>query len=219
MNEIIPTVVPKSLADIEAAHARYGSMAHTLHVDATDGDFAFPTTWMPSEGDALPAWSGVWEVHVMVHDPRAAGEAFARAGAWRIIAHVEALGSAEDARNSFALWRLAGAREAVAALLIDTPIDTLEPIAEEINAIHLMSIVHIGAQGQELDERVYDRIAEAKQRFPHLPIAIDGGVNESNIAALVAAGATRLCVGAALARVADPRAAYDALAHAAHAVQ
>lgn len=220
MNEIIPTVVPKSLVDVEASVVRYGAHARTIHIDATDGDFAFPTTWLPGADERLPIQEGLsYEAHVMARDARSCGERFARAGAWRIIAHVETLGTTDDARNTFALWRLAGAGEAAAAVLIDTPLNMVEPLADDLHALHLMSVAKIGAQGQQLDERIYDRVAEARRRFPGLTIAVDGGVTLENIAALRDAGASRFCVGAALASASDVSSAYHTLATALGAVE
>lgn len=209
MNEIIPTVVPKSLADVSAAVARYGRFAQTLHIDATDGDFAFPTTWMPKEGERVPTFGGIFEAHVMVRDARSAGEAFARAGVWRIIAHAEALGTADEAANSIRLWKTCGAREAGAALLFGTPLDTLDPIAGLIDCIHVMTIGKIGKQGATMDVHAVDRVRSVRARFPNMIISVDGGVNGSNITELARAGASRFCIGAALSHADKPEKLYE----------
>ena len=211
MNEIIPTVVPKSLDAVSELAARFEGRAHTLHIDATDGDFAFPTTWLPAVGARLPQFDGIYEAHVMAHDSRAQGESFARAGAWRIIAHAESLGEPEEAAHTINLWKLSGAKEAAVALLLDTPLDVLEPLVPFVQSIHLMTIAKIGAQGAHLDERAYERVREVRARFPQMPISVDGGINESNLAQLARAGATRFCVGAALVTASDPLAQYASL--------
>ena len=203
MSEIIPTVVPKSISDIEALAARFAGVAATLHIDATDGDFAFPTTWLPKPGDTLPPFDGIYEAHAMVQDPRSIGERFARLGVWRIIAHLESLGSDDEALNTIALWKLAGAKETGVALLIETSLDRLDVLVPHIDVVHLMSIKKIGSQGQELYKGIFDRVREVRRRFPHISISIDGGVNEENIAELMRAGATRLCIGSALAQSED----------------
>ena len=211
MSEIIPTVVPKSLEAVTTLVTKFKGIAQTLHIDVTDGDFAFPTTWIPKEGDMLPHYDGIYEAHVMVRDARAHGEAFARAGAWRIIAHVECLGTIEEAQRTIDLWKVTGAHEAGAAILLNSPLSTLDAISPYIDCIHIMTIAKIGAQGAQLEERAMERVRDVRSRFPKMPISVDGGVNESNIAQLAQAGATRFCVGAALASAADPIAQYQVL--------
>lgn len=211
MNEIIPTVVPKSLDAIGELATRFEGRARTLHIDATDGDFAFPTTWLPAVGARLPQFDGIYEAHVMAHDSRAQGESFARAGAWRIIAHVESLGTAEEAQRTIDLWKVSGAHEAGVAILLDTPLSTLEALVPLMDCVHVMTIAKIGAQGAQLDERAYERVHEVHSRFPRIPISVDGGVNETNIARLAEAGASRFCVGAALSQATDPLAQYHSL--------
>ena len=211
MSEIIPTVVPKSLEAVATLVTKFKGIAETLHIDATDGDFAFPTTWVPKEGDMLPHYDGIYEAHLMVRDARAYGEAFARAGAWRIIAHVESLGTIEEAQRTIDLWKVTGAHEAGAAILFDSPLSILDALAPYIDCVHIMTIAKIGAQGAQLEERAIERVREVRSQFPHMPISVDGGVNESNIAQLAQAGATRFCVGAAEANAPDPIAEYHKL--------
>lgn len=211
MSEIIPTVVPKSSDAIAELASRFEGVAPTLHIDATDGDFAFPTTWLPAAGAKLPQFDGIYEAHVMVRDARRHGEMFARAGAWRIIAHAESLGTADEARRTIDLWRVCGAKESGAALLLGSPIDALEKIAPLVDCIHVMTIAKVGAQGAKFDERAVQRVRDVHARFPLVTISVDGGVNETNIAELSQAGATRFCVGAALTQATDPLAQYQVL--------
>lgn len=211
MSEIIPTVVPKSLDAISDLASRFDGVAQTLHIDATDGDFAFPTTWLPVAGARLPQFDGIYEAHVMVRDARRHGEMFARAGAWRIIAHAESLGTPDEARRTIDLWRVCGAKESGVALLLGSPIDMLEKTAPLVDCIHVMTIAKVGAQGAKFDERAIQRVRDVHARFPLLPISVDGGIDETNIAELSRAGATRFCVGSALAQAPDPLAQFQVL--------
>ena len=61
--------------------------------------------------------------------------------------------------------------------------------------IQLMSIAKIGEQGHPLDERIFDRIKEVREKFPQVVISIDGGINSTNYQALKNSGAERLVVG------------------------
>lgn len=209
MIEIIPTIVPKSLADIESYCARFSGEVPAFHIDATDGDFAFPTTWVPAAGEMLPA-QYAFEVHLMAREPRGFGERFIRAGAWRVIGHAEAM-AGEEGQHTLQGWRAMGAREVGVSLLLETPVSAIDRLAPHADCLHLMSVAKIGAQGQPFSAAVLSKIGEAKERYPHLVISVDGGINEENIASVVKAGATRVSVGAAAAEAEDPLSAYRTL--------
>lgn len=206
MIEVIPTVVPKKFADIEQFVSRSKIDAPMFHIDTTDGDFAFPTTWVPQQGEMLPEHTS-FEVHLMARDARAMGERFINAGAWRIIGHAEVL-SGEDGERTLLGWRAMGAREVGVAVLLGTPLTTVEHLAAHADSLLLMSIGKIGAQGQAFQREALHHIAEARERFPHLVIGVDGGINESNITDVVRAGASRVCVGSAITKADDAAASY-----------
>lgn len=206
---IIPTVVPGSCEAAEDSAARWRGVAPVLHIDATDGDFASPATWAPSLQEKLPEGI-VWEAHLMVRDSLAWGERFIRAGARRIIVHMEAM-SLPLAAPLLEAWRAAGASEVGIALKLDTPFSLAAPLAPRIDVVHLMTIQTIGAQGQSFEPRSIDRIAEARSLFPRAVISVDGGINENNIQGVVRAGASRMCVGSALSSAADAQATYARL--------
>ncbi len=209
MIEIIPTVVPKSNRGVEVFAERWDGIASVLHIDSTDGDFAFPTTWVPGSGDILPV-RPVWEAHLMARDPRAWGERFIRVGAWRVIGHAEVL-QGEEGEDTLQAWRVMGAREVGCALLFDTPLDEAAHLAPYADVVHLMTIKKIGSQGASFTRDALTRITAAKELFPRAVISVDGGINETNIAEVVRAGATRICVGAALAGAPDAQDAYTQL--------
>lgn len=208
MIDIIPTVVPDSREAIENAAAQWGSVAPMLHIDVTDGDFASPATWVPSLEEALP--EGIaWEAHLMVRDPHAWGERFIRAGVERIIAHAEAL--PEAGAHLLDEWRTAGAREVGIALKLDTPLAFAEHVLPYADFVLFMSIREIGAQGQRFDEAVLPKVRDAREHYPNLIVAVDGGIHAGNIATLIEAGATHFCIGAAIAQAPNPHAYYQEL--------
>jgi ribulose-phosphate 3-epimerase len=53
----------------------------------------------------------------------------------------------------------------------------------------------IGHAGEDLDESVFDKIVEIKERYPDLTIAVDIGVNDETAQDLADAGATKLVSG------------------------
>lgn len=216
MAEIIPTVVPDSRDDVAHFAMRFAGTAPMVHIDATDGLFAPSSTWLPEQGETLPQQDVIsYEAHLMAEEPRVLGERFIRAGAWRISAHQEALGDTEEALQTLAGWRAIGAHEIGVALLIETPLQAAEPLARACDFLLLMTIARIGKQGAPFDTRAFDKVRAAKEMYPNLVIAVDGGVNEENITQLARAGATRFCVGSAESKAPDPVAEYHLLLEAA----
>lgn len=211
-SEIIPTVVPNSLADIERAQSRFAPFSSLLHIDAADGVFASNATWMPDPDEKLPHADAVlYEAHLMVDNPLLIGVAYARAGARRIIGHVEAFSHAESAQEAFAMWKGAGAQEVGVAILLATPVDALLPYIDLCDSVLFMTIATIGVQGLPFDDRSVERIKEFHKRHAHVVIAADGGVSESNIKRLSHAGASRFSVGSTLSKSKEPELAYQKL--------
>lgn len=222
---ILPTnTCPPDLEELEKRTAAVLDFAPEIQLDAADGIFAPVTSWpylegqwaaleaMAEHGEKLPhADKLVYEAHLMVQDPRTLGTLFARVGCTRILPHLETLSGAESARVMFAEWKMAGAKEIGVSLLIETPLADIDPYADMLDVVQLMSIAKVGAQGQPFDESIFSRIEELHAMYPDMMVAVDGGVAESNVEALTRAGANRLCVGSAISKAESPAAAYAAI--------
>jgi len=218
MIEIIPTVVPTSLEDVEKVAKTNEHFANVVHIDATDGRFAPNTTWMPDSEKFATRAGFVYEAHMMVADPLNCGLKFISAGAQRVLGHIEAM--KENAGDILAAWNRAGASEVGIGILMDTPLETLDPYVDQVDIVQMMTISKIGVQGLPFDERAPARVAELHARHPKLLIAVDGGVNEKTIVSLSAAGARRFCAGSVLSKSSDPTSTYrQLLALAESAVQ
>ncbi len=212
--EIIPTCVPRAAEDLAECARAIRPFSTAIHIDVTDGLFAPSHTWPYTKHgvfgtfDLAGAHGLVKEIHLMVEEPRTIGIQFARAGALRILGHVEAFPTADDAHGALDAWRRAGAREVGLGILMETPFEVLEHHLLAVDVIHMMSIARIGTQGIPYDTRAPERIAEFHERYPEILISVDGGVSESNIEDLVRAGARRFGVGSALSKAPDPKAAF-----------
>ena len=220
---IIPTnTCPPDSAELARRTERFVTFATDVHLDVSDGLFSPITSWpyvgtewrefeaLVSEGARLPYAETInYEVHLMVQEPRALGTLLARAGCKRLLPHVEAFSDEGEIRETFASWRDAGIAEIGLSLLVDTPLERIEPFIEECAVVQLMSIAKIGAQGQPFDERALSRVEELHAAHPELMVAVDGGITEANVELLVRTGANRLCVGSAISRAPDPKRVYD----------
>ncbi len=217
MIEIIPTYVPRDESDLSAGLEHIRSFATEVHIDVDDGIFAPITTWPyikqgQFEAFNLPRMDGLFsEAHLMVEEPQSIGVAFARAGAERIVGHVEGFGDADEVLGALNAWKRAGASEVGLGLLFQTPFEVVAPFVSACDVVHLMSIASIGTQGIPYESGAPARIAEFHRLFPGVTISVDGGVSESNIADLVRAGARRFGVGSAISKAPHPKEAYEHL--------
>lgn len=220
--EIIPAVLPSDFEELQSTLEQLRDIAPYVQIDVVDGVFAPNRTWPYSdqgsfacivEGEeGLPLWD-VFEFEVDIMATRAQKSAleWVEAGASRIIIHGE---STDAPQTVEALQEKRGGElgvEVGIALSIQTPLSALEAFAGRYDYVQLMGIARVGFQGEKLDERIFERIRALRAMLPGGTIQIDGGVKESNAAALRDAGASRLVAGSALLGAPDIRAAYRAL--------
>lgn len=217
---IIPAVMPRDLEQLSSFAQAASEYATWIQLDVSDGVFNPTLQWPLVSDDQKEEFARMvrgesrlpgavsYEVHLMVKEAKALGELFAHAGAKRIVGHIEAFSSAEEVKSALAAWRDAGAQEVGVALLINTPISKLDDVARNCDVIQLMSIAEVGYQGKAFDERALSRVEEVHAAYPDMMVAVDGGVSEATVEALVRAGANRLIVGGALAKSSRPAATY-----------
>lgn len=204
--QIIPTVVPQSVDDIAALFHLYSGLADWIHIDISDGIFGNGMTWNNPEELANKKF-GNFEVHLMVSDPEVEAERWSKVEPGRLIFHVESI------EHPLTLVEVLKSKniEPVAALNLDTPCEALEGLVPDVQSFQLMSISKIGKQGESFQSEVFKKISSCKELFPDGILSIDGGVNLSNAHDLVLCGASRLCVGSALANTKNPRETFESL--------
>jgi ribulose-phosphate 3-epimerase len=156
------------------------------------------------------------DVHLMIEEPDRYIADFVNAGANMVSVHVEAV---PHLHRTVHLIKKQGARAGV-VLNPATPASLLEDIAGDVDFVLVMS-VNPGFGGQAFIRnslpklrRVRDVLARAGSSAP---IEIDGGIDMSNAADVVAAGASILVSGSAIFGTSDVEAATRALRAAATA--
>jgi ribulose-phosphate 3-epimerase len=184
-------------------------------VDVMDGHFVPNITIGPPVVSALRRVTSLpLDVHLMITDPDRYLEAFATAGASIITVHVEAV---THLHRTLTRIRQLGAKAGV-AINPSTPVDHVREIANEADVVLIMS-VNPGFGGQTFIARSVAKVAAAKALLAAAgsaaDIEVDGGVDLSNAATLVRAGATMLVAGASIFRTPDPAAATQELRRAA----
>jgi ribulose-phosphate 3-epimerase len=178
--------------------------ADILHVDVMDGHFVPNITFGPPVVKAIHKVATVpLDVHLMIEDPDRYIEAFAEAGAARISVHVEVL---PHLHRTIHFIQSLGVK-AGAAINPSTPVVSLEEVAADLDHVLVMS-VNPGFGGQTFIPRseskvraVRDLLSRAGSRAP---IEIDGGIDHSNAARVVAAGVDILVAGNSIFGTDDP---------------
>lgn len=202
-------VVPALLTDDPVALTRMVSIANEfadfVQVDIMDGRFV-PSTSIAAGDLGKAGIRFSWEAHLMVVDPLHYVEQFGDVGASRVIFHIE---SEDDPSDVVALARSLGIGVGV-ALNPDTPVSRAADVLPHVDSVLVMS-VYPGYYGAAFVPGALEKVPELRRAYPHLELAVDGGVKEDNLVQVARAGFDTVCVGSAIFRDSDPAGAYRRL--------
>lgn len=203
--QIAPSILSADFAALGDAIARVErGGADLIHVDVMDGHFVPNITIGPPVVKSLKKVARVpLDVHLMIEDPDRYIEAFAAAGADMLSVHVEVLPHLH--RTVHAIKAL-GVKAGV-VLNPSTPVGSLEEIAGDVDFVLVMS-VNPGFGGQTFIPRSESKVRAVRDLLDRAgnsaPIEVDGGIDATNAARIVAAGARILVAGNAIFGTADP---------------
>lgn len=181
------------IKDVEAAGADF------IHVDVMDGHFVPNLTIGPLVLQAIRPVTGLpLDVHLMIDNPDQYISAFAKAGADYITVHAEAC---VHLHRTLAFIREHGVKPGV-VLNPATPLQAIEHVLHEVDMVLLMT-VNPGFGGQKYIPAMTGKIAALRRRLDaeglsHVPIEVDGGINEATAREAAEAGAQILVAGNAV---------------------
>ena len=167
-----------------------------VHVDVMDGHFVPNITFGPATCAAIrPHIKGVMDVHLMIAPVDPYIEAFAKAGADVITAHVEA---GPHIHRTMQAIRANGAKAGV-ALNPGTPASAIENLLDMVDLICVMT-VNPGFGGQKFIHTQVGKVRQLRAMIGDRPIhiEIDGGVDPTTAPLVAKAGADVLVAGSAV---------------------
>jgi ribulose-phosphate 3-epimerase len=188
--------------------------ADLIHVDVMDGHFVPNITiGQPVTRAVRRIATRPLDVHLMIEEPDRYIHEFVEAGASMISVHVEAV---PHLHRTIGLIKKLGAK-AGAVLNPSTPVVQIEDVAADVDFVLVMS-VNPGFSGQTFIPHSIEKLRRVRAVLDaagsSAPIEIDGGIDATNAADVVAAGADILVAGNAVFGGGDPEAATRALRQA-----
>ena len=216
--QIAPSILAADFAALgEAIRIVESGGADFIHVDVMDGHFVPNITiGVPVVRSLKRVATVPLDVHLMIEEPDRYAEAFVEAGAAMLSVHLEVL---PHLHRTVHYIKSLGVRAGV-AINPATPVWSLEEIAGDVDHVLVMS-VNPGFGGQTFIRRSESKVQAVRAMLDAAgnpaPIEVDGGIDATNVARLVAAGASIFVAGVAIFGTPDPAAATRELRAAATA--
>ena len=208
MIDIAPSILSADFTRLaDAIETVEQAGATIVHVDVMDGHFVPNITiGLPVVRSLRKATKMIIDTHLMIEEPGRYAVEFVKAGADMVSVHIEA--DAHIHRTLTAIKEV-GAKAGI-AINPGTPLSALDETLQYADFVLLMS-VNPGFGGQKFVSGSIAKLKRLRQMIIekglNTRIEIDGGIDNSNAADVINAGAEILVAGTAIFGASDPAAA------------
>ena len=189
---IAPSLLAADFSKLkEEVKAIENTKAKWLHLDVMDGNFVPNISFGADIVKAIRKDSNLYfDAHLMIENPEWYIDTMADAGVQSISIHVEATKHLDRA------LQLIKARGLKAGVAINpaTDIAFLDNIYEKLDLILVMT-VNPGFGGQKFLNQMIEKIRKIRNKFPHIDLQVDGGINNETAKLVIEAGANILVAG------------------------
>lgn len=204
--EIVPAILESDWPSVEQKIKQVEGLVDWIQLDVSDGKFTPTQTWSNPQDLFSLSTNLKLEAHLMINEPWLKAEEWLSSPIKRIVVQVEAFSSAESLKFGEILFTAKKyGKDVVWGFNLETDWVPYKELMQAPHAQVLFLSVPAGQQGQEFDASVLNKIKTLKETHPHVKIAVDGGVNLSNITELKSSGADVFVVGSGIFNNPDPK--------------
>jgi len=193
--QIIPTILEKNFFDAQKNILAVKDLVKWIQIDVIDGSFSYGKTFELELINKIEQIENtLWDVHLMVKEPKNWINKCSYINASRIIGQVEMMSDKDYFIKKIKDMGI----EAGLAYDVDTEIND---ISQEVDIVLLLSR-KAGFEPQIFNEIVFEKIKKLiqvrQEKRLNFRIGVDGGINENNISRLNDTGVDIACCGGAI---------------------